>query len=194
MKSMMSSTRRLPGRTAGTLIAAVFGAVYVLVNSGALPSWLAWVLRVVVAVALVVVLISLFGPAARAAVTATGAHGPVFGRPFWVVVAVEVVALFGGIRLLAGPLGVPEAGVAWTSVVVGVHFFALAIVLHQPFFHVLGGIITTCGVVSLILAFTGAERPVIDVVGGILPGLTLLVFAGWGARRRGADTPSAVSA
>ncbi len=191
---MMSPTRRLPGRTAGTLVAAVFGAVYVLVNSGALPSWLAWVLRVVVAVALVVVLISLFGPAARAAVTVGGAHGPVFGRSFWVVVAVEVVALFGGIRLLAGPLGVPEAGVAWTSVVVGVHFFALAIVLHQPFFHVLGGIITTCGVVALILALTGAERPVIDVVGGILPGLTLLIFAGWGARRRGADTPSEVAA
>ena len=37
--------------------------------------------------------------------------------------AAEAVALFLGVRILNGPLGLPRAGVAWVSLVVGVHFF-----------------------------------------------------------------------
>ncbi|MEO5833374.1 MAG: hypothetical protein ABIR83_08380 [Nakamurella sp.] len=182
----MKTTRStLPGRTVGSLIAAVFGTVYVSVNSRSLPAGVAWTLTVVSAAACVGVLVSLFGPASRAAAVQRVTAGSVFGRSFWAVVAVEVVALFGGNRVLAGPLGTPQAGVAWTSIVVGVHFVALAVVVHQPFFHVLGGVITACGVASLILAFSGSGQPAIDLVGGVLPGLTLLGFAGWGARRQG---------
>lgn len=41
---------------------------------------------------------------------------------------------------------------AWTSVVVGVHFFALATVSGQRFLHVLGATITVCGAAGLALA------------------------------------------
>jgi hypothetical protein len=50
-----------------------------------------------------------------------------------------------GLAVLNGPLDAPQAGVAWVSLVVGVHFFALAVAFAEPFFHRLGGAITVCG-------------------------------------------------
>ena len=99
------------------------------------------------------------------------------------MVAAEVVALFLGVRILNGPLGLPRAGVAWVSLVVGVHFFALAVVLGRRFFYWLGGVITACGVVGLVLAVTGAGAAAIALASGVLPGAVLLGFAWWGAHR-----------
>jgi hypothetical protein len=56
-----------------------------------------------------------------------------------VVVAAEVIAIVVGVRLLAGPLDVPDAGVAWVALVVGLHFVALAVVWAQPIFSWVGG-------------------------------------------------------
>ncbi len=172
----------MPGQRIGSLIAAVFGLIYVLVNTGPLSTGWTLTLRVLAAVAFAAVLIAVF----RCGVPSRDRGGHerrVFGRGYWFVVAAELIVLFLGARVLSGPLDEPAAGVAWVSVVVGVHFFVLAVVFGQRFFHRLGGVITACGVVGLVLASADAGQPTIALVSGVLPGAVLLGFGWWGAHR-----------
>lgn len=172
----------MPGQRMGSLIAAAFGLIYVLINAGPLPSTWTLTLRVLAAIAFATVFLALFrrGLASR---DSGEQERRVFGRGYWLVVATELVALFVGARVLSGPLDAPEAGVAWVSLVVGVHFFALAVVFRQRFFNGLGAVITTCGVVGLVLAATPAAEPAIALISGVLPGAVLLGFGWWGAHR-----------
>jgi len=71
-------------------------------------------------------------------------------------------------------------GCRWWS---GCISFALAVVLGRRFFYWLGGVITACGVVGLVLAVTGAGAAAIALASGVLPGAVLLGFAWWGAHR-----------
>lgn len=174
----------MQGQVVGSLIAAGFGAVYVAVNTGSMPPGVQWPLRAVAAAALCAVLVGASRRLAGRQPAAGRSDGPVFQRAFWLVVCVEAVLIFGGVRILAGPLATPEAGVAWVSVVVGLHFFALARIFDQAFFNLLGAAISLCGVAALILAFTGAGLPSVDLVGGVAPGLLLLASALWGLQRR----------
>lgn len=174
----------MPGQVVGSLIAAGFGAVYIVVNVGSLPPGVQWSLRAVAAAALCFVVIAVSRRAAGHRPAAGRPDGPVFPRTYWLVVGVEAALLFGGVRVVAGPLATPEAGVAWVSVVVGVHFFALARIFDQAFFNLLGAAISLCGVAALLLAFTGAGLPSVDLVGGVAPGLLLLASALWGIQRR----------
>jgi hypothetical protein len=180
----------MPGQRVGSIIAAVFGLIFVLVNTGALPPAVAWTLRVLafLAFAAIVVAVLRRGRAQSAGAgsggsAAVGAANP-FGRSYWLITAAEAVALFGGVRLLTGPLGHPGGGVAWVSFIVGVHFFALAAVFRAPYFNWLGAAVTLCGVVGLILVFTGAAQVWVDLVGGVIPGALLLAFGLWGAQSR----------
>lgn len=168
----------MPGQRIGSVIAAVFGLIYVLVNAGRLPAAWALTLRVLAAAAFIVVVVAVFRspePGRR--------DGTAFGRTYWLVVAAEFIALFVGVRLISGPLNTPDADVPWVSLMVGLHFFALAVVFGERFFHWLGGVITTCGVVGIVLAATHAAVPAIALVSGVLPGAILLAFGWWGAHR-----------
>ena len=108
-----------------------------------------------------------------------------FGRGYWLVVAGEVLGTLVGLAVLNGPLDAPEAAVAWVSFVVGLHFFALAVVWRQPLFHRLGAALAACGAVGLVLAAAGSDASWIDAVGGVAPGAVLLGFAVWGSTRGG---------
>jgi hypothetical protein len=164
----------------GLLIGAVLGLVFVLVNSATLPTGIATVLRVAGIAVFLLVLVAIRRPSRPAA--ADGAGGMGFGPGYWLVVGAEVIAIVVGVRLLSGPLDVPDAGVAWVALVVGLHFVALAVVWGQPSFHWLGGSIALCGAVGLALGFAGSPTAAVHTVGGVLPGALLLGFALWGAR------------
>ena len=181
----------MPGQRLGSLIAAVFGAVYVVVNSGPLPDPVSAALRVAAVLGFLAVVVAILR-----APSYDGPPGVGFPRAYWVVVVVEFLALFVGSRVVSGPLGHPEAGVAWVSVVVGAHFFLLAVIFRARFFHLLGATITACGLAGLALAFATPGGPdhatgaaAVAVVAGVLPGLVLLAFGAWGARRRPASGP-----
>ncbi len=158
----------------GSVIGAVFGLVFVLANTGSLPSGVALTLRVLGGVAFLAVLLAVRRPAVSRAATPAGSG---FGRGYWLVVGLEVVAIFGGLALLNGPLDTPQAAVAWISFVVGVHFLALAVVWRQRLFTVLGAALAVCGLAGLGLAVGGAPEAAVDTVGGVLPGAVLLGFA-----------------
>ncbi|GGG15495.1 hypothetical protein GCM10007304_31960 [Rhodococcoides trifolii] len=164
----------------GSIIGGAFGLVFVLVNTGSLPGAVAMALGLLAVLAFVAVVVAVWRvPRARPS-------GPVrggFGKGYWIVVAIEVVAIFGGLRLISGPLNVPDAAVAWIAFVVGVHFFALAAVWKLSFFRVLAIGLTVCGVAGLAAAFAGGPVALIDVIGAVIPGALLLGFALWGSTR-----------
>ncbi len=172
----------MPGQRTGSLIAAVFGLMYVLVNTGSLSTPWMVALRILAAAAFLAVLVTLLR-SGRPAPRSSTPDSRVFGRGYWLVVAVEVVALFVGVRVISGPLDLPQAAVAWVTVVVGVHFIALGFVFRQRFFHRLGAVLTTLGLTGFVLAATGAGAEPIAVVSGVLPGAVLLGFGWWGAHR-----------
>jgi hypothetical protein len=102
---------------------------------------------------------------------------PPFGRAYWIIVCIEAVALFAGTRMLAS-LGHPELGVAWVSVVVGTHFYALGRVFGLDRFHVLATVVTLCGIGGFIAYFAAAPA-FIPVISGVISGFVLLAFAMW---------------
>lgn len=170
--------RKLAPEKIGSLIGAGFGVVFVLANTGSLPGALAAVLRGLAVLALVAVLVAVWRvePAPPA-----GVGG--FNRGYWLVVAAEAVALFGGLAVINTVLDAPQAAIAWVALVVGTHFAALAMVWRLALFHVLGWAISVCGAAGLALAAAGADVWSIDVLSGVTPGALLLAFALWGSTR-----------
>lgn len=166
-----------------SLIGGIFGLIYVFANSGELATTPALVLRIVGALGFVGLLILLRRTGDDQPDPSAG-QNPFAGRAYRLVVVSEIFAMFVGIAVVRGPLHAPHAVIAWVSLVVGVHFLALALVWHQSFFYLLGGAIAACGVLGLGLAAGHASAVAIAVVAGILPGFVLLVSAGLGAMGR----------
>jgi hypothetical protein len=94
----------------GSVVGAVFGLVYIMVNAGTLPSVVGIPVRVLGVLAFLVVLVAVFR-ARPAADDDSHAYGG-FGRGYWMIVAVEVVMIATGVAVLGGPLHAPQTGVA----------------------------------------------------------------------------------
>ncbi|MEV0196030.1 hypothetical protein [Nonomuraea sp. NPDC050691] len=166
----------------GLLVGAVFGAVFVVVNAQSpLNSVAADLLRVVACLGAAAVVAMWFVTARKERPAPGGARAGMFGRWYLIIVAAEVLLLFGGLRVLA-VLGRPEQGnVAWVAFVVGVHFVALAPVWKDRSIAVPGAILTVLGVAGLVMASTPAVTYV-PLVSGVLSGVVLLagsVTFGW---------------
>ncbi len=76
-----------------------------------------------------------------------------------------------------------RAVLTWVTVVVGVHFVALARVSKEVSVTWLGWALTGCGVVGLVLAMIHRSSASIAVVAGTVPGAILLAGSFWGAGR-----------
>ena len=175
------------GQLLGSLIGGVFGLVYIELNVGALPQPWPVVLRIAAAVVFAGLAILLL--ARRRPFGQLGQGGPGgFGTRYWIVVVGEVAAIPAGAALIRGPAGLPDAVVAWVSVVVGVHFIVLAAVWQRTMFRYLGVAISVCGVAGLVIAAAGAPTAAIAMTGGALPGMLLLIAAYRGATWSGAQT------
>ncbi|GIE76724.1 hypothetical protein Aph02nite_26740 [Actinoplanes philippinensis] len=168
----MTGTRRPDGLMIGSLIAISFGTVFVMVNSAGLPAPWPLVIRVTGAVVAAALLVALFRTAR------TGPAGPPAGggfqdRRYWAIVAVEVVALFGGLYVINGVLHRSEIAIAWVAVVVGIHFFALAWAWRLPLFHWLGTGMTALGVLGFVVDALGATPATVALIAGVGSGLCL---------------------
>lgn len=171
------------GAEIGSLIGGAFGLVFLIVNSAGF-STLGRTLVLIVGIAAFAAIAFLafrgLGRMKRAQAQTADSQvrtGGPFGRSYWIIVAIEAVALFGGIRLLSG-MGHPELGVAWVAFVVGTHFYALGYVFKLGRFHILATVVTACGIAGFIAFFAGAPE-FIPVLGGIIPGFVLLAFGLW---------------
>jgi hypothetical protein len=166
----------------GSSIGAAFGLGFILANTGALPSAVALALRVL-AVATFVAVFVLLRRRRSLPRSVPPLAGRRFGQGYWLVVAVEVVAIAVGLALFNGPLHTPRASVAWISFVVGAYFFGLAAIWKQSLFLWLGASILLCDALGLVLAIAGSSTGAIDTVAGVLPGGLLLGFGLWSGRR-----------
>lgn len=92
------------------------------------------------------------------------------------VVALEALALFGGLAVLR-PIE-PAAALGWIALVVGVHFLPLAGLWPEGRTQLLwiASLMSALGVLGLVLAFTVHDAVLVAVVSGVGSGLVLL---GW---------------
>ncbi|MFD6940310.1 hypothetical protein ACFYRL_19280 [Streptomyces goshikiensis] len=183
----------------GRIIGASFGLAFIQVNAGALPVAAGTALRVLAVAAFVALLITLRrAPAPRPEAAAEAAPAVHFGRRYRYVVAAEAVVGVAGIVVINNVLHTPRATVGWIALVVGVHFFGLAVVWRMPALHRLGAGLSVCGAAGLALAAAGAPQAAVAAVAGVLPGALLLGSAWWKARGdtepRRAATPSSGAA
>jgi hypothetical protein len=164
------------------LIGAVGGLVFVQAGSGAFDSGVALALRGAGVVGFLAVLraLSLVQRPSAVEPRTPGA----WPRGFWIVVAAEVLAVVVGVRVLDGPLDTPEAVLPWIALVVGTHFVALALVLHQQVLARVGYGMTACGAGALIAAFLGASDALLAGLAGMVPGALLLTGSLWSVEGR----------
>jgi hypothetical protein len=156
------------------VIGASFGLVFVILNSSPLGS----VLRAGVcalAGAAFAVVVAAFARTVAAERRSENRHAVVgFDRRYWLIVAVEVVALFGGLAVLARVE--PAAALGWIALVVGVHFVPLSRLWAPGRRQILaiGVAMTALGVVGLVLAFTTHREALVALVSGLGSGAVLL--------------------
>jgi hypothetical protein len=173
-------------RFTGLIIGAGFGAIFVLINAGPPLEQAATVALRVLAVLAFVALVGgglVLSRSGRDSglVPASESNGGAakrlemdrFGKGYWVVVAAEVVLLFGGLQVLRLLEAPSETGVAWVAVVVGGHLIAFLWVWKRRSILIPGVLLTGYGVAGLIMATTSAVTWV-PVVSGVLSGVTLL--------------------
>jgi hypothetical protein len=172
----------------GSVIAAAFGVIYIEVNAGSLPSGMALILRVLGAAVFLLIVIRLWldGPQSR---TPHEARGGGFDAGYWLIVALEALGIVAGAAVLRS-VGLGSATVAWVSIVVGVHFIALAALWRVSLFLPLGAAIALCGVAAIAAATAGAGDGWVAGIGGVLPGGLLLWAATQKATTRRRSPPS----
>ncbi len=164
----------MTGLQTRSLVGSTFGLIFVVANAGALPEPVSAPLRIAAIATFVAEITALRHlETDQPHVQARGTMDAGYFR----IVAAEAIAGVTGAALITGPLRTPDAAVAWISLVVGVHFMALAAHWHQPLHRHVGTLIAGAGLLGLLAAGLGAARPVIATVAGITPGIVLLVAA-----------------
>ncbi|MGA3538674.1 hypothetical protein ACK8GE_05170 [Micromonosporaceae bacterium DT194] len=166
------------GIVVGSMVAITFGAVFVLVNSAGLPG--AWPL-VIRAAGLVVAVMLLVGLVlvVRQAPPAAFAPAPGYmNRRYWLILALEAVALFGGLAVINNVLHRTAVSVAWVALVVGVHFFGLAWIWRMPLYHWLGAAMTLLGLAGFLVYALGGTAATVGLVAGVGSGVALYAAVG----------------
>lgn len=102
-----SRRHRLSGSQLGSLIAGVFGLIYLEANSGSLPAPVPAALRIAAAVALVGLVVLLLGRR-RPHATTGQPGGSGFGAEYWSVVAGEAAAILAGSIILTTVFNLPH--------------------------------------------------------------------------------------
>lgn len=169
-------TSRASGIYVGHLIGASFGVVFIVRNGGLLGGPAQLIASVLAAIAVTVVLIAFIATIRR------GERPPARDLPrshvaFWVIVALEVVLLFGGLALLN--VIEPAANVGWIALIVGLHFLAFTLwwIPGQRELVVIGAIMVALGVAGLAIAFSTHDVALVEFVSGFWSGVVLVATA-----------------
>jgi hypothetical protein len=175
-----------PAAFAGAMIGGGFGIAWALWGASGLPGGPAIAVRV--AATAIGVLIVLGGarlqrwarPGGRAKAGAApgGTEGSLFSSPAYrLVVALEVIALFGGGALL-GATGHSEYTIAWFAGVVGVHFLAFGRLFWAGFYW-LGAALLSAGVAGFAVGLAGGGPASVRAVSGLTAAASLFTAGGW---------------
>jgi hypothetical protein len=94
-----------------------------------------------------------------------------------IVVALEVIALFGGGALL-GATGHTEYTIAWYAGVVGIHFLVFGR-LYWAGFYLLGAALVAAGFVGAIVGLAGGSSSAIKATSGLVAATSLFAAGIW---------------
>ncbi|PZS18770.1 MAG: hypothetical protein DLM57_05790 [Pseudonocardiales bacterium] len=163
-------------RAIGSVIGAIGGVVFVLVNAGAVPASVVWRITAAVAFAAIAWLVVVRGPEIDQAPPSRAAM-----RTYWVSVAAMVVAIPIGAAVISNALHKPNAVLVWVVFVVGAHFVPFSRAFGLPVFVWLSVSLIVVAAVSAVpaLAYNSA---VAAGWCGVVAGFVLLFFAGVGPR------------
>lgn len=171
-------TQRPAGLVVGSVVAIAFGTVFVLVNSAGLPAPLPLVIRVVGLVVAALLVVGLVLVVRRGSSVTPAPASDFVDRRYWLIVALEAGALFGGLAVINGVLHRPAVSVAWVALVVGVHFFGLASIWHMPLYHWLGAAMTVLGLAGFLIYALGGSAAMVGLVAGVGSGTALYAAVG----------------
>lgn len=161
----------------GAGIAGLFGGLWAIWGAGGLggPARVA-VVAVGVVLGLTVAVAALV-LASRARPEPGGRRSMFTSRAYRVIVVVEVVAIVGG-NVLLGRAGLGAYVIAWTALVVGVHFLAFGRAFDRVF-TVIGALMVAGAVAGAVVGLVGSGDDAVLLVTGLWSALVLL---GAGAR------------
>jgi len=181
-------TRRDAGRTA--LFEAFFAAAWFGWGQAAPPPWLrGWLGAGLVAALLMAVAGGVTSIRHRTQTVAVS--DAVVGQRYGIVVGIEfgIAALGWVVLAVAGqPVFIP----AFVCAVVGLHFFPLAPILHDPWLPMLGTLVTAVAVLAVVLHATADVAP--STVTGAGAGFLLSASALVKLLRRGRESLAAAAA
>jgi hypothetical protein len=155
------------------MVGITFGAVFVLVNSAGLAAAWPLVIRVVGLLVAALLLVGLVLVVRRTPPTTQAPAGGPVSRRYWLIVALEAAALFGGLAVVNGVLHRSAVSVAWVALVVGVHFFGLARIWRMRLYHLLGAAMTSLGLAGFLIYALGGGAPMVALVAGVGSGTAL---------------------
>jgi hypothetical protein len=179
---MAQSPVRINGARIGALIGAVGGVLFIVFSAGVLPSpWSTITVATGIFGFLWVVWLILRVPDDPDAYQPDARQM----QAFWIVVALEVVAIFAGSNVAIHVLDRPDASLPWIATVLGLHWLAFRLVFQEDVFLWLGWFVLSCGIVGLMVAIlevgpSGSSA----IASGMLTGLVMLGCVGIDASRR----------
>jgi len=178
--AMLNVSHRSEGFVAGSVVALTFGTVFVLVNSGGLAAPWPLVIRVtgLIVAALLIAGIVLAVRRGSAPAPAPAPASGFVSRRYWLIVALEAVALFGGLAIINGVLHHTAISIAWVALVVGVHFFGLARIWRMPLYHWLGAAMTVLGLAGFLIDALGGSAAMVGLMAGVGSGMALYAAVG----------------
>ena len=153
------------------MVGASFGLVFVILNTERLGS-AGRLIAIAVAVLAMALVLASFVRTLRQGKPERPENQS--ARGYLVIVAVEVVALFGGLAVVNKVE--PSATTPWIALVVGLHFVAFSIwwLRGQREMLAIGLLMVALAVDGGILAFTQDDRPLVALISGFGSGLVLL--------------------
>ncbi len=166
----------MASRPVGSLIGAVAGLAFVLVNAGAVPLSLVWSIAAAIAFAAISWFVVLRGPEAD-----WPPPGRTALRTYAISVAAMIVAIPVGATIVSDPLGKPNAVPVWVVFVVGAHFQPFAGAFQMPVFRWLSGALVVDAIVGAVPALSSDSAAAAGWT-GVVAGFLLLVFSAAGPR------------
>ncbi len=168
------------GQRLGSLIGAVGGLLFVLLNAGPLGSPTSTALRLAGAVGFVVAV--WYAVIRTRSWTPDPRPGTAALRIYWLCVIGEALAIPIGVLVLVR-LNQPTLTPAWVVLVVGAHFLPFARAFRVPLFTLLAWSLIVVAVIGGLVTAMGAARGA--TTAGVIAGFLLLAFAVAGATLRG---------
>ncbi|MGN6872319.1 MAG: hypothetical protein ACTHMY_28350 [Solirubrobacteraceae bacterium] len=173
----MTTTRAgTAGALTGAMASAAFALAWAMWGASGLPSGAAGVIRIVAVVA-ALSLIARASVLRRRSPSGVGEGSLFSSTAYRWIVAVEVLALFGGGAVLTAT-GETAYTIAWFALIVGAHFLAFGRVFWAGFY-VVGVVMIGGALAGAITGLAGGSAAAIRAVTGLVAAADLFLAAAW---------------